>query len=141
MLKHTRVIVALTFCFGAAAYAGVMYDAACFACGYKVSALHVGSGRSRGGEHEIYYAAEWKAIVEVFFDTRGLTNDWTPPAIIDGEQWPAYAKVASYKYTGQTPARLERLDGYGNATDKYCVIVCPLCGKKALAFQSSGKWD
>jgi hypothetical protein len=141
MLKHTRAIVATVLCLGAMAHAGLMYEAACFACGYKVSDLHVGSGRTPDSEHEIYYAAEWKAIVEVFFDTRGLTNNWTTPAVIDGGQWPAYAKVVSYGFAGQRPARLERLDGYGNATDKYCVIVCPLCGEKALAFQSSGKWD
>lgn len=141
MKEYVWAMVAAVLCLGAAAHAGVMYDAACSGCGYEVSNLHVGSGRSLDSEHEIYYAAEWKAIVEVFFDTRDLPAGWAPPAVIDGEHWPAYAKVVSYQYHGQVPARLERLDGYGNAMDKYVAIVCPLCGEKALAFRPSGKWD
>lgn len=141
MKIYARTIITVVLCLGATAGAGVMYSAACSACGYGVSNLHVGSGRSLDSEHEIYYAAEWKAIVEVFFDTRSLEDSWSPPAVIDGEQWPAYAKVVSYGFMGQRPARLERLDGYGNAMDKYVAIVCPLCGEKALVFQPSGKWD
>lgn len=162
MVKRAMALAAVIMCFSAAAEAGLVYGGECGACGYAVSDLFVGTGKEPLGEHALYYADAWKAVVLVYFDLKqalaaeaglGPGNDpegywtayeefasgWSCPRIIEEGHMPPCAEIVGEAYKGKAAPRLVLLEGGSPLEGK--AYRCPRCGKVELVFWPAGKWD